>query len=128
MLTIAKRDRNRIDLTMDGKVDAAEMERTLDEFVAMMREVENGQLLFDIADFHFPSLDAIGVKFARLPELFGLLKRIDRIAILTDESWMHSAVKAEDFLLPSIDLSAYARADRAQAEAWLSAGEPLADH
>jgi hypothetical protein len=128
MLTIAKHDSHRIELTMRGKIDAADMERTLDEFLAVMRDVEHGKLLFDIADFHFPSLDALGVKFVRLPELFGLMKRIDRIAILTDENWMHSAIKAEDFLFPSIDISAYPRAARADAEAWLTAGEPLADH
>lgn len=121
MLQLTNREGGRIDIAMDGKVDAAAMERVLDELILHMETADDARLLFDITDFHMPSLDAIGVKFSKVRSLFGMLKKIDRIAILTDEKWMHQASKLENMMLPGIRVKAFLRDQRTAAESWLSA-------
>lgn len=120
MLQLTNRDGGRIDIAMDGKVDAAAMERVLDELILHMETSVDARLLFDVRNFHLPSLDAIRVKVSKMRSLFGMLSKIDRIAILTDEGWMRQASRIENLVLPGIELRAFARADRMQAEEWLS--------
>jgi hypothetical protein len=122
MLVLTESEGGRMDLLLDGEVDAASMERVLDEFIERMASAKDARLLFDIADFHMPSLDAIRVKFSRMRKLFAMLRNIGRIAILTDEAWLRQASKVESMLLPGIEMQAFARADRARAEAWLAEG------
>ena len=66
---------NRLDIELSGKLDAEEMKITLDELVNKSNDIENGKMLYEIIDFHLPSLGAIGIEFSRLPSTFSLIVR-----------------------------------------------------
>ncbi len=119
MLTITKSAPNRLDMELQGKVTTEEMQDVLDRFVTLSKEIEHGKILYAIHDFDFPSLDAIMVKLSRLPELFGLLKRFDRIAILTDKRWLQKVAALEGFLIPGLEIKAFDIDKKIEAEAWL---------
>jgi len=59
---------------MCGKLNSEDMKVTLDELIGKSQNIKNGKMLYEIIDFHLPSLGAISVEFSRLPAMFGLMK------------------------------------------------------
>ena len=53
------------------------------------------------------------------------LPRFHRAAVVTSQGWLRSLVGAENALLPGVEARAFAPADRAAAEAWVSETPPL---
>lgn len=121
MLKITKSAPNRLDLELQGKITTEDMQEILDEFITLSKEMEHGKILYTIYDFDFPSMDAIMVKLSRLPELLGLLKRFDRMAIVTNKTWLQKAAEFEGFLIPGLEIKAFDLDEKAQAQAWLAA-------
>ena len=111
---------NRLDIAMSGKLGTEEMIRALDELVHKSQHIENGKMLYEIIDFHPPSLGAIAIEFSRLPSMFGLLKKFDRAAVLTDKRWLKKVSELEGALFPGLEIKAFDRHQKAHAEAWLS--------
>ena len=111
---------NRLDIEMSGKLNAEEMRVALDELVNKSKNIENGKMLYEVIDFHLPSLSAIGIEFSRLPSMLGLMKKFERAAVLTDKAWLQKASELEGFLIPGLEIKAFNRDQKADAEAWLS--------
>jgi len=120
MLKITKSAPNRLDLELQGKITTEDMQEILDEFVSASKEIEHGKILYIIYGLDFPSIDAIMVKLSRLPELFRLLKRFDRMAILTNKTWLQKIAEFEGFLIPGLEIKAFNLDEKAEAEAWLA--------
>ena len=96
------------------------MKIALDELVNKSKEIENGKMLYDVIDFHLPSLGAIAIEFLRLPSMFGLLKKFERAAVLTDKNWIKKVSEFEGMLIPGLEIKAFERDRKEEAEAWLS--------
>ncbi|MBW2641565.1 MAG: STAS/SEC14 domain-containing protein [Deltaproteobacteria bacterium] len=111
---------NRLDIQLSGKLDTEEMKIALDELVSKSKNIENGKMLYEIIDFHLPSLGAIVIEFSRLPSMFGLMKKFDRAAVLTDKTWLKKVSELEGALFPGLEIKAFGRDQKAEAEAWLS--------
>ena len=111
---------NRLDIEMSGKLNAEEMRIALDDLVEKSKNIENGKMLYDIIDYHLPSLNAIVIEFSRLPSMFGFLKKFDRVAVLTDKTWLKKVSEFEGALFPGMEIKAFNRDQRVEAEAWLS--------
>jgi len=111
---------NRLDIEMSGKLNAEDMKIALDELVSKSKNIENGKMLYEIIDFHLPSLGAIGVEFSRLPAMFGLMKKFDRAAVLTDKIWLKKVSELEGALYPGLEIKGFKRDQKAEAEDWLS--------
>jgi SpoIIAA-like len=120
MFKVEKNGENRLDIQLSGKLDTAEMKIALDELVRKSENIENGKMLYEIIDFHFPSLSAIAIEFSRLPSMLGLIKKFDRAAVLTDKTWIAKVSEFEGALFPGLEIKAFARERKAEAEAWLS--------
>jgi len=120
MFKVTKNGINRLDIELSGKLDAEEMKIALDELVDKSKDIENGKMLYDIIDFHLPSLGAIGVELSRLPSMFGLIKKFDRAAVLTDKTWLKKVSELEGALFPGLEIKAFNRDQKTEAEAWLS--------
>ncbi len=120
MLTIEKPDPNRVDIRLHGPIDAEEMRSGLDALIAAAEGVENGVMLYIIDDFEWPSASALAVEFGRLPQLFGLIGKFRRCAVLCEEAWIRSLAEVEGVLIPGLEIKSFERADRAAAEAWLA--------
>ena len=120
MFKIIQNGLNRLDIEMSGKLDTEGMKVALDELVSKSENIENGKMLYDVVDFHLPSLGAIGLEFSRLPSMFGLMKKFDRAAVLTDKTWLKKVSEFEGVLYPGLEIKAFNRDQKAEAEAWLS--------
>ena len=91
-----------------------------DELVSKSKDIENGKMLYEIIDFHLPSLGAIGIEFSRLPAMFGLMKKFDRAAVLTDKTWLKKVSEFDGVLYPGLEIKTFNRDQKVEAEAWLS--------
>ncbi|MCK4503734.1 MAG: STAS/SEC14 domain-containing protein [Desulfuromonadales bacterium] len=119
MFKVTKNGINRLDLELSGKLDAEEMKIALAELVSKSEKIENGKMLYDVIDFHLPSLGAIAVELSQFPAMFGLIHKFDRAAVLTDKNWLKKVSEFKGFLLPSLEIKAFDRDQREEAEAWL---------
>ena len=120
MFRVTKNGTNRLDIEMGGKLQAEEMKTALDELVSKSERIEHGKMLFDVIDFHIPSLSAMGIELSRFPSMLGLLKKFDRAAVLADKTWVKKASEMEGALFPGLEIKAFGRDQREEAEAWLS--------
>ena len=50
----------------------------------------------------------------------GLIKKFDRAAVLTDKAWLKKVSELEGALFPGLEIKAFDRDQRGEAEAWLS--------
>ncbi len=120
MFKITQNGMNRLDIEMSGKLDAEGMKIALDELINKSKDIENGKMLYEIIDFHLPSLKAIGIEFSRIPSMFGFLKKFDRAAVLTDKTWLKKISEFEGALIPGLEIKAFNSNQKVEADAWLS--------
>jgi len=120
MFKIMPRGTNRLDIELSGKLNTEEMKSALDELVSKSKNIEHGKMLYEIIDFHLPSLGAIGIEFSRLPGMLGLMKKFDRVAVLTDKTWLKKVSELEGVLYRGVEIKAFNRDQKLEAESWLS--------
>jgi len=120
MFKVIKNGENRLDLEMSGKLNAEEIKIAIAELVSKSENIENGRMLYDVIDFRLPSFGALAIEFSVLPTVFGLLKKFDRTAVLTDKAWLKKLSELEGLLYPGLQIKAFNRNQRAEAEAWLA--------
>jgi len=120
MFTVTPNGPNRLDVAFSGKLDSDEMRSALDELVAKSEGIAHGRMLYTVGEFHFPTLAAIGVELARLPELFRMISRFDRCAVIAEAHWIRSVSELEGLLVPIVEIRAFEPGQEADAEAWLA--------
>lgn len=120
MFKVTRKGVNRLDIEMSGKLNAEEMKIALDELVDKSKDIQNGKMLYDVIDFHLPSLGAIAIEFSRMPSMLGLMRRFERAAVLTDKTWLKKVSELEGVLYPGLEIKAFSRDQKEEAEAWLS--------
>lgn len=111
---------NRLDIELSGRIDSAAMRTLLDDLIHRSAGIERGRMLYRLHDFDWPTLGAIALELSRLPELFRLIRRFDRVAVLADEAWIRTASRLEGMLIPGLEIRAFGRNQHAEAEAWLT--------
>ena len=67
MFEVPRRADDRLDIELSGRLDSDEMKTALDDLIAQSETIENGTMLYDIIDFHMPSMTAIAIELSRLP-------------------------------------------------------------
>ena len=120
MFKVIRKGPNRLDIELSGTLNAEEMKMALDELVDKSKDIQNGKMLYEVIDFHLPSPGAIAIEFYRLPSMLGLLKKFDRAAVLADKTWLKKVSELEGVLYPSLEIKAFNRNQKEEAEAWLS--------
>ena len=120
MFKVTKISSKRLDIELSGKLNTEEMQIALDELEGKSQDIQNGIMLYDVVDFHLPSLGAIAIELSRLPSMFGLIRQFRKAAVLTDKNWIQKASELEGLLIPGIEIKAFSRDQREEAESWLS--------
>jgi len=120
MFKVTQNGVNRLDIVMSGKLSSEDMKIALDELVSKSQTIENGNMLYDVVDYHLPSLGAIVIEFSRLPSMLRFIKKFNRAAVLTDRAWLKKISEFEGALFPGLEIKAFNRDQRENAEAWLS--------
>ena len=110
---------NRIDVDFSGKFDSSEMRFALDELMRKSEGISHGQMLYRIGDFDIPTLGAMGVELARIPQLFRFIRRFDRCAVVSNKDWLRRASEIEGALFPGLAIKAFDENQNTEAHNWL---------
>ena len=119
MFEINNNGQNRLDLQVSGKIDSEEMKIGLTNFIKKSDGIVNGKVFYKIDDLAMPSLATIGVKMKQRPELLSILKRFDRMAVVSDKRWLNTVADWEGALIPGLDIKGFLPEQEAEAQAWL---------
>ncbi|UTM55923.1 STAS/SEC14 domain-containing protein [Photobacterium sp. CCB-ST2H9] len=119
MFSVEKVGNDRLDIAMSGKLDSQTMGLALDELLDKSAEIEHGKMLFDVVDYHLPSLGAIGVELSRIPAMMGFIRKFDRASVLSDQNWVKKISELEGTLMPGLTIKAFSRDQREDAVTWL---------
>ncbi|NHI02016.1 MULTISPECIES: STAS/SEC14 domain-containing protein [Oceanimonas] len=120
MFKVTVTGENQLELELSGRLDSEAMKAALDELVEASRYMVHGRMLYRIGDFEWPTLGAMGVELSRLPALFGMIRRFDRIAVVAAKGWIRSASKLEGALIPGLEIRAFVPAEEDHARQWLA--------
>ena len=120
MFKVTPNGDNRLDIELNGDIDADIMKQALDELAAHSADIKDGKMLYTVKNFHWPSLGAIGVEFSRLPSLFSLAFKFKKAALVTDEKWIKSIGEFKGIIIPGMEIKAFSLDQLAEAEAWLA--------
>lgn len=120
MLKITKVSSDRIDIEISGAIDSVEMATGLDRLIAEAADMKHGKVLYRISNIEMPSLGALAVEMGHLPSLIGLLGKLDKCAVLCDNTWLRTLAEFEGAVLPGLDIKGFAHESTKEAEAWLN--------
>jgi hypothetical protein len=119
MFHVSRIGDSRIDVDFAGKLDASEMRFALDELLRKSEGISHGQMLCRIGEFDLPTLGAVGVELARIPQLFRFIRRFDRCAVVSSKEWLRKASEIEGALIPGLTVKAFDEQQSAEAHRWL---------
>lgn len=123
MFSVTRNGERRLDIVMSGRLEAQGMREALDELERQAEGIEHGCMLYDVVDYHLPSLKAVMIEFGRLPAMMRFIHRFERAAVLTDKRWLAQISELEGALLPWLTIRAFSHEQRDAAESWLASGE-----
>lgn len=119
MIKVTKVSDERVDMDVSGGVDADAMREGLDRLIEASDGMEHGVMLFRMVGFSMPTFGALSVELQRLPELFRLIGRFDRFAVLTDQAWARAMAEGQGALIPGVEVKGFTLSEEAAAEDWL---------
>ena len=99
-VTITDLAPNAIRIDASGKIEAEETTAMLDRLFEVVGDRDGLGVLAVYSGIRFPSPGVIGAELGRLGELWGLARRIDRIAVVSDQGWVRKIATAEGKVLP----------------------------
>lgn len=120
MYTVSNPGPNRVDVAIRGSLDREAVEGMIDQLIAQSETVSGGRMLYWITEFSMPGIGAWAVEFRRLPQLFALIRRFDRIAVVSDAGWIRRGAEIEGALIPGLAIRSFAPDATDAAEAWLA--------
>lgn len=119
MLKIEQEKDGTFVIEVSGKIDAGEMEKGLSSFIEDTQALEGGKLLYKITNFELPTLGAMVVEMRMIPELFALIRRFDKAAVIADASWIRSMAEWEGMLFPGFEIKSFMPGHEKEARSWL---------
>lgn len=119
MFDVKKDPKGFVNLTISGPIDSDQMRAGLEAFLACLEDKKKTDFLYTISNFEMPSLKAIGVEFTYVPMLMASLRKIGKVAVLSDEAWLRTAAEVEGKLIPGLTIESFTADERAAAEDWL---------
>ena len=118
MFKVERTATDRLDISLSGKLDSDAMTVALDELSGAAEGMEKGRMLYQIGDFDFPTLGAVGVELSRLPSLLKLIGRFERAAVVADQAWLRTVSEWEGALIPGLQIRGFETVEAA--EEWLA--------
>lgn len=120
-MNITKVSSNRVDVEFSGRIDSDQMTKILDDIFSAIQEMEHGLLLYRVGELQMPTLGAIVVELKNLPKIFRMVQKIDRIAVVCDQTWIQTGAEIEGKLIPGLEMKSFDLDKENEAVEWLEA-------
>ncbi|WP_420550659.1 STAS/SEC14 domain-containing protein [Litorivicinus lipolyticus] len=118
-----KRNGKRVELVVEGPINLAAMQDFIPRALIATEGLKHGSMLMHLRDGAWPTIAAMGLELVELPKMIRLIRRFDRIAVMTDRDWIGELAEFEGLLIPGLKIEAFDLDELAEASAWLK--EPL---
>ncbi|MGI3184966.1 STAS/SEC14 domain-containing protein [Nioella aestuarii] len=115
---------NLLIIEVTGAMTAVAMEVALDVLVPEVRDMHHGGVLMRAQGVEWPTLGAIGVELRHWGQLMAMIRKVDKVAVLTDQGWLRNLAMVESLLVPNLVIRSFAPDQEASARSWLSGGVP----
>lgn len=119
MFQVQRTRDNRLDVQLSGKLDSDELHLLVDHLVNASTGFTRGRMRYVLHDFDRPSLGALAMELSQIAQLFILIRRFKRCAVIADKRWLRIASKIEGALIPGLKIKAFSPEESVNAEAWL---------
>ena len=119
MFTVENIAPDLVQIEIGGKITSEEMSTGLDTLLPLTNAMTDGRMLGLYYDIEFPEAGAIMEEMKRLPQLFGVIGKLKKVAIVSDQKWIRDMAELEGKILPGTTIRSFEFKDRAQAEAYL---------
>jgi len=119
MFKVIENGANRIDIELNGKLNSESMKVAIEDLLRSSMHIEHGTMLYRIEEFDIPTFSALAMELSYLPQLFKLVRRFDRVAVLANESWVKKVSEIEGRLIPGLEIKAFGLNEKTKAENWL---------
>ncbi|MEO0990738.1 MAG: STAS/SEC14 domain-containing protein [Pseudomonadota bacterium] len=119
MLSVTQTAPNRLNIELEGMIDADDMRTGLEDFIRFADGIAEGKLLYIIPGLAWPTFSALVVEMGMMPQLLRLLGHFDKCAVVTDTGWLRSAAEFEGMFIPGLQIKAFGSENRTEAELWL---------
>ncbi|TBX18728.1 hypothetical protein TK43_16375 [Roseovarius sp. JS7-11] len=111
-------------MDVTGQMDSVAMEIALTMLVPVVKDMRHGAALLRAEGVEWPTLGAIGVELRHWGQLMAMIRKVDKIAVLTDQGWVRNLAAVESLLVPNLEIRSFAPDAEADARAWLTGGAP----
>ncbi|WP_330114065.1 STAS/SEC14 domain-containing protein [Pseudomonas sp. JS3066] len=119
MFQVMRNGENRVDVELAGKLDSDDMRAAINQLSQQSEGIAHGRMLYRIGKFDMPTLGAMAVEVSHIPQLFKVVRRFDRMAVVADTGWVRKVSEVEGALIPGLTIKAFGSQQAAEAEAWL---------
>jgi hypothetical protein len=119
MFQVKRTGENRLDVQLSGKLDSDELHLLVDHLMNASTGFTHGRMRYSIHDFDRPSLGALAMELSQVAQLFILIRRFERCAVIADKRWLRIASKIEGALIPGLKIKAFTPDEALDAESWL---------
>ncbi|WP_271408084.1 STAS/SEC14 domain-containing protein [Pseudomonas sp. Q1-7] len=119
MFQVMRSGENRVDVSFSGKLDSNEMRAVIAQLAQQTEGIAHGRMLYRVGEFQMPTLGAMAVEVSQIPQLFKVVRRFDRMAVVADKPWVRKVSEVEGALIPGLTIKAFESQQTAEAEAWL---------
>ena len=127
MLKITKPSPNRMDIHVAGAIGTEQMREGLDSLISQAEDMRNGKLFYKIVDFEMPSMGALAVELQLMPQLFQLISKFKKCAVVSDAGWIRTAAEIEGALIPSLEIKSFPVGVEDRADDWLTKSAAIED-
>lgn len=124
MFTATKTSDRLLEIEIGGKITADEMKGGLDQLIDMLKASAKSNMLAIYHEIEMPEGGAIIEELKRLPEMFGLISHIDRVALVSPQKWVRDMAELEGKVLPGVTIRSFTPDQRAAAEAFVTPDTP----
>lgn len=107
-----------------GAMTAVAMEIALDLLVPEVRDMNHGGVLMRAQGVEWPTLGAIGVELRHWGQLMAMIRKVDKVAVLTDQGWVRNLAAVESLLVPNLEIRSFAPDAEIAARSWLTGSVP----
>lgn len=115
---------NLLVVEVTGAMTAVAMEVALDMLVPDVRDMHHGGVLMRAQGVEWPTLGAIGVELRHWGQLMAMIRKVDKVAVLTDQGWVRNLATVESLLVPNLVIRSFDPDQEATARSWLSGSVP----
>lgn len=126
LTTLKKMPADVVAITIDGKIDAANIDRMIALVDAKLAKHPVIHIFAEYGDFEWPGASALRHGVRKGWHLFSKLKRFGRVAIVSDKRWLRIAARIESALLPHVQYRTFTVAQRDQSLDWVRGKEMAA--